>query len=281
MRASPSTRAAPKRRRPAKIGPESHKSEAPRSSEAAARRLAVVIGHGAQGAARARALAREGARSRADLKRPAVLARLPREAQANVLYNLARGVPLAEAEAVAAEVRRRLVFAPARPAAVVVVGSVRRLAPRVKDLDFLVVAPPGLSPADRDRLLASAALRPRRPGDRLAIADTYAAGARHRALVLCAPAQPRPSARRRCYRVDLFLCAASEKPFALFHYTGAKAYNIRTRALAKKKGWRLNQYGLFEVETGLPVRGSAAIRTERDLARFLGVSHREPPDRTR
>lgn len=268
--------------------------------EAAARRLAAIIGHGAQGAALARTLAREGARTRADLKKPAVLARLPRAAQASVLYRPARDVPLAEAEAVTAEVRRRLILsvpgvararhspkrrrAPRkRRAAVAVVGSVRRRAPRVKDLDFLVFSPPGLLPAARGRLLASAALRPSRAGDRLAIADTYASGARHRALIL------RDATRGRCYRADFFLVRPAEKPFALFHYTGSQAYNVRTRALAKKKGWLLNQYGLFDASAGpgasrrgealRPARGSAAIRTERDLARYLGVSYREPPDR--
>jgi len=258
---------------------------APRAAaefEKTVRRLAAIIGHGGQGAALARALAREGVRTRADLKKPAVLARLPRESQASVLYSPARNAPLAAAEAVAAEVRRRLVFdftpeGDPRPLRfeVLPVGSVRRQAPRVKDIDFLVVVP-AEHEARLDRALAAAALRPPRAGDRVEIADTYAAGARRRSLILRRGA---PGARPTCYRSDLFLTTAEEKAFALFHYTGSSAYNIRTRAHAKRQGWLLNQYGVFDAGTGQRVRGSSAIRTERDLARFLGVTYHPPRER--
>ena len=160
-----------------------------------AQRLAAIIGHGAQGAALARTLAGEGLRTRADLRRPDVLARLPREARANVLFNPDRNVPLARAQAVMAEVRRRAVFefagADGRPRAaprghppeLVPVGSVRREAPRVADLDFLVVVPDDYGPLFFETLDAFA-LRPPRAGDRLEIADTYAAGERRRSLIL-------------------------------------------------------------------------------------------------
>jgi DNA polymerase/3'-5' exonuclease PolX len=258
------------------------KKSAPVDLGAAAGRLAAIIGHGAQGAALARVLAREGARTRADLKKPGVLARLPRESQASVLFSPVRSVPLADAQAVAAEVRRRLVFAggDSRPRRleVVPVGSVRRRAPRVKDLDFLVVLPAAFE-GHLDRALASAAFRAPRAGDRLELADTYSQGARRRSLILHERARGR--ARARNFRVDLFLATAEERPYALFHFTGSFKYNIRTRAYAKRKGWLLNQYGLFQAATSQRVRGTAAIRTERDLAKFLGVSFRAPTDRER
>jgi DNA polymerase/3'-5' exonuclease PolX len=75
------------------------------------------------------------------------------------------------------------------------------------------------------------------------------------------------------------MTTTAEKPFALFHYSGPATYNIRTRALAKRHGWLLNQYGLFSIATGRRVPGSANIRTERDLAEFLGVTFRHPRDR--
>ena len=244
------------------------------------RRLATIIGHGNQGAALARALVLEGVRTRADLRKPAVLARLPRESQASVLFNPARNVPLAAAQAVMAEVKRRIVFdftpeGDARPLRLEVlpVGSVRRQAPSVKDMDFLIVVPVEHG-ARLERALASIALRPPRAGDRVEIADTYAAGARRRSLVLRVAGRP-----TKHYRSDLFVTSADEKPYALFHYTGSKGYNIRTRAYAKRKGWLLNQYGLFDVSSGQRVRGTSAVKNERDLARFLGVTYRPPRDR--
>jgi DNA polymerase/3'-5' exonuclease PolX len=249
------------------------------SLQQATRRLAAIIGRGAQGEALARTLAREGARTRADLKRPAVLARLPAESRANVLYNPSRSVPLAAARAVMAEVKRRLVFRPAgapRPLRfeVIPVGSVRRQASRVKDMDFLVVVPAALA-ARAPAMLAAATLR---RGGGVTIADTYAAGARRRSLILRADGGP-AGGRARHYRSDLFLALEDEKPYALFHYTGSARYNIRTRAFAKKKGWLLNQYGLFDALTKKRVRGTAGIRSEQDLAGFLGVRYRAPTDR--
>lgn len=236
-------------------------------------RLAGIIGQGGRGAALARELAREGVRTRADLRRPAVLARLPREAQANVLFSPARALPLARALATAAEVVRRLVFDDgARRLEVIPVGSVRRRAAHVGDLDFLVVA---ATPGGASTALASAALRRRRAGDVLEVADTYAAGARRRSLILRADGGV--GMRPRHYRCDLFMTTAAEKPYALYHFTGPKAYNIRIRAHAKRQGKLLNQYGLFDAATRRPIGGR--VRSERELAHVLGVTYYRPEER--
>lgn len=244
--------------------------------EETVRRLAAIIGHGGQGLALARALAHEGVRTRADLRRPAILARLPRESQAEVVFRPVRSVPLAIAQAVAAEVKRRLVFnlgGRPRRFEVIPVGSVRRQAPRVKDIDFLIVISDA---AASEHALAAAALRPARAADRVSFADTYAAGPRRRSFILRAA---RGRGRAQHYRSDFFVTTGAEKPYALYHYTGSKDYNIRTRAHAKRRGWLLNQYGLFDAATGSRVRGTAAIHTERGLARFLGVTYYPPSAR--
>jgi DNA polymerase (family 10) len=233
-------------------------------------RLAGIIGQGGRGAALARELAREGVRTRADLRRPAVLARLPREAQANVLFSPARAVPLARALATAAEVVRRLVFDGRLE--VIPVGSIRRRAALVGDLDFLVVV---ATPAGASTALASATLRRRRAGDVLEVADTYAAGARRRSLILRADGGA--GARPLHYRCDLFMTTAAEKPYALYHFTGPKAYNIRIRSHAKRQGKLLNQYGLFDAATRHPL--GQRIRSERELAHALGVTYYPPEER--
>ena len=76
----------------------------------------------------------------------------------------------------------------------------------------------------------------------------------------------------------------------LFHYIGPRSYNIRTRAYAKKKGWLLNQYGLWKnlLEKNLleksknklkRVKGTANIKTEKQLTNFLGLTYRLPNNR--
>lgn len=182
------------------------------------------------------------------------------------------GARLAVADSVAAELRRRLVVGdPPRRPRVAAVGSARRRAPVVRDLDFLVVVPRGVAFATA---LATAALRPPRAGDRLAFGPTYAAGPRRRGLLMRWAAPGRVAS----YRADLFAAAPAERPFALFHFTGSREYTIRVRAHAKRRGWRLNQYGLFDAR-GRPVRGSAAVRSERGVARLLGVTYRPPEAR--
>lgn len=56
--------------------------------------------------------------------------------------------------------------------------------------------------------------------------------------------------------------------------TGGKFYNIALRTIAKKKGWLLNQYGLFDEKNIL-----LASKTEEDIAKALGKTLREPKDR--
>jgi DNA polymerase (family 10) len=232
----------------------------------AAAAIFARIGGGAAGRALARRLAREGVRTLADLRRAAVFARLPRAAQAAVRYPPRRAVPAAEAAAVAAAVVAAVVVP--RAWEVVPVGSVRRRARTSKDLDFLVVVPRAADVAG-----ALAALR-WRPGAPVAVADTYATGARRRSCIL---RYRRPGRGYAHYRADFFVCPEAERAFALMHLTGPASYNIRLRARAKAAGHRLNQYGIFDA-AGRRLRGSGAVRTEEQLAAFLGVTPR-PPNR--
>jgi DNA polymerase (family 10) len=52
------------------------------------------------------------------------------------------------------------------------------------------------------------------------------------------------------FMIDVFLVPEESYPFALFHYTGSKTFNIRTRSYVKRNGMLLNQYGLYDSQTG-------------------------------
>jgi DNA polymerase/3'-5' exonuclease PolX len=238
-------------------------------SEAIVRRLAAHIGDGRRGEALARKLAGEGIRTLRGLRRPSTLSRLPRAVQASVRYAPARTIPRALACAVAREMRRRLEFAAPvaspRPR-VVPVGGLRRGAPVLKDIDMLVVG--------WDVPLASATLRRPRMGDRVAIADMYASGPRRLSLILRVVGGARPY-----LRADIFAATPAERAYALYHYTGPKSYNIRIRAHARRRGWLLNQYGLYDAATRRPVPGAAGVTSERALSALLGVTHRQPAAR--
>lgn len=201
---------------------------------------------------------------------PAALPALNPATRAFLEHKPKRRATLAQVDALAARLRENLkVRGKGRLAAsrVVLVGSGRRRRPTVKDIDVLIVAPDSWRGVD---VLERVDLK---HGTRsVRILASYAAGPRRRSLIV---ATGRP---RTAYRVDLFLAWESEKPFALFHHTGSWRYNVRVRAHAKNRGWKLNQYGLF-VRGGPPdqrVPGSGKIKTEGDLARFLGVTPRPP-----
>ena len=55
------------------------------------------------------------------------------------------------------------------------------------------------------------------------------------------------------YNIDLFFIKKKELPYMMFHYMGPRSYNIRTRAYAKRKGWLLNQYGLWYANNVLKI----------------------------
>ncbi len=57
---------------------------------------------------------------------------------------------------------------------------------------------------------------------------------------------------------------------ALMYFTGSKEHNIALREIAIKKGWKLNEYGLFKGEKMI------AGKTEEEIYKKLGMEYIEP-----
>jgi len=57
---------------------------------------------------------------------------------------------------------------------------------------------------------------------------------------------------------------------AMLYFTGSKSHNIALREIAIKKGWKLNEYGLFEGEKMI------AGKTEQQIYKSLGMQFIEP-----
>ena len=76
--------------------------------------------------------------------------------------------------------------------------------------------------------------------------------------------------------IDLYLCHPIELPAMLMFLTGPKEFNIFCRCLAKRKGLRLSQYGLFV--------GTTEVRScmgdgEHYIFEAIGLSYLTPADR--
>ena len=60
-------------------------------------------------------------------------------------------------------------------------------------------------------------------------------------------------------QVDLRCVKKQEFPFALHYFTGSKEHNTHMRMLAKDRGWKLNEYGLFDGEKLLACKDESAL----------------------
>ncbi|HEY3278633.1 MAG TPA: PHP domain-containing protein, partial [Syntrophorhabdaceae bacterium] len=69
---------------------------------------------------------------------------------------------------------------------------------------------------------------------------------------------------------DLRVVEEKAFPYALLYFTGSKEHNVKLRGVAKKRGWKLNEYGLFEEESLI------ACRDEEEVYRALGLSYIPP-----
>ncbi len=69
---------------------------------------------------------------------------------------------------------------------------------------------------------------------------------------------------------DLRVVSPDQFPFALMYFTGSKEHNVRMRAIAKRRGFKLNEYGLFTDD------GSMKLATEHEIYRALGLDYIEP-----
>ena len=69
---------------------------------------------------------------------------------------------------------------------------------------------------------------------------------------------------------DLRIVSKEEFPYALMYFTGSKEHNVRLRGIAKKKGFKLNEYGLFDGEKLI------TLKSEEEIYHMLGLGYVVP-----
>lgn len=159
-------------------------------------------------------------------------------------------VPLETADQIAEIISNQL-----RPLsdAALVAGSVRRRKPEVGDIEFVVL------PKDLPKFLKFVSSQNFTGGDRIqkGILHMY---------------------REWDLPVELYIAHdPKELGGMLFMYTGDYVFNIAMRSIAKRQGWKMDQYGIWDAKTGKPLLQSP---DERDFFDFLGVDWHDPEDRS-
>ena len=64
---------------------------------------------------------------------------------------------------------------------------------------------------------------------------------------------------------------------AYLYFTGSYEFNERMRGIAKRQGYKLNEYGLYKLENNK--ERLIQIYSEKDVFDILGMNYLEPKDR--
>ena len=83
--------------------------------------------------------------------------------------------------------------------------------------------------------------------------------------------------KKHAMRMDLVCIPESQYPWYLLYFGSDIGFSRKIRDCASKKGYKLNEKGLFYKNTGKKV--NIRVRDEKDIFKFLGLIYVEPKDR--
>jgi DNA polymerase (family 10) len=132
-----------------------------------------------------------------------------------------------------------------------IAGSIRRGKETIGDIDLLVAAPKKHWPKIIQHFI------------HLPFVDNILASGKTKASV---------QITHQHRDVDLRIVLPAQWGAALLYFTGSKSHNIHLRRIAQKKGWKINEYGLFDQKS----RKKLAGKTEEDMYRKLGLQYVPP-----
>ena len=130
-------------------------------------------------------------------------------------------------------------------------GSLRRRKETIGDIDVLAV----VSPRDRKKVASYFT------GSKLA--QKVLANGDTRASILL---------KENGRQADLRMIDESEWGAALQYFTGSKEHNIHLRKIAREKGYKISEYGVFTVDKNMRIAG----KTEKEIYNMLGLQYIPP-----
>lgn len=140
-------------------------------------------------------------------------------------------------------------------------GSLRRMKETVRDIDILVTSPcPVRNTKYSQRNKISNGTRPQK------VMDVFT-GLPQVKEILAKGSTKSSVLTKDGIQVDVRVVEPESFGAALLYFTGSKAHNIKIREMAMKKGWKINEYGVFRGKTRL------AGQTEEEIFKLLGLPY--------
>lgn len=133
-------------------------------------------------------------------------------------------------------------------------GSIRRKKETIGDIDIIILA----DKKDNKNIINSFLKFP-------TIKQMISAGNRKASVFL----------KEEGIKADIQIVSEEEYGSSLLYFTGSKEHNIAIRSIAKRKGWKLNEYGLFEIKTNKKLAGES----EKQIYEMLGYRYIPPEKR--
>jgi DNA polymerase/3'-5' exonuclease PolX len=142
----------------------------------------------------------------------------------------------------------------------IIAGSYRRMKPTSKDID-LIIKHKEFTLESSNNLIEKI-----NKNKIFKIVHVYASGAQKMGVII--------QKDNKYYKMDIF-AATKNYTFMLLFGTGSYKFNIMMRAIAKKRGYLLNQHGLFNSENGQQIQ----VKNEKHLFNILNIKYRDPQNR--
>lgn len=135
-----------------------------------------------------------------------------------------------------------------------VAGSLRRKKETIGDIDIIILA----AHKYRNKIVRALISLPQ-------VAKVIAKGNTKVSVIL----------KEQNIQVDIRLVNDFEFGAALLYFTGNKEHNIKLRTLARNKGYKINEYGIFTADSNKRVAGA----TEEEMYAFLNLRYIPPEQR--
>jgi DNA polymerase beta len=80
-------------------------------------------------------------------------------------------------------------------------------------------------------------------------------------------------------RIDMRCIKYSSLPAAMLYFTGSGEFNKNMRTFALKKGYTINEYGIYKLKSDKTKGDLVEVSSESDIFKILGLEYIEPKDR--